>query len=222
MTLKQNITWCLFTLVTVSSFAQEVNSPKLFWSDIHIAKEINPNFSAKVKLSYFNYLPSFEPRFIDVGFNYEPFNKLTLGCYYRFEGAFETTSKRVYIETSYKNIKIKQLGVSITPRIRVQHSLQSLDETTDFRSYQVRNRIMIKKSLKYFQNATLFTAIESFHSTMFDNTITCDRLRSDVGIRYNVPNTKHQIRISYRNQIDMKNGQKEVFGMINIGYDFRF
>lgn len=222
MRLKQNITLCLFTLVSISVFGQTEIGANLLWSDVHITKEIHHDFSAKVKLSYFNNIPSFSPRFIDVGFNYEPFNKLTVGTYYRFEGVFQTTSQRIYLEAAYKNIKIKPLGITLTPRVRVQHRLKAIDEMTDFRSYQIRHRIMIKKTLRHCPNTTLYTAIESFHSTTQDNKVTYDRLRSDIGCRYDIPHTKHQIRISYRNQIDIENGQKQVSSMINIGYDFRF
>jgi hypothetical protein len=49
-----------------------------------------------------------------------------------------------------------------------------------------------------------------------------NRLRFDFGIRYEVPNTQHQIRVSYRQQLDIDGEEKEVSGMISTGYSFRF
>ena len=222
MTIKQNILLCLFVSAAFSSFAQDETSSTMLWSDVHITKEINNVFSAKMKLSYFNTTPLLSPRFIDAGFNYQPVKNLNFGLYYRFKGTFETSCKRVYFETIYKKINIKSLGIKISPRIRVQHRLYLEAETNDFHSFQMRPRIMVKKPLAFIPNTICYTSIETFHTTTIEKNIEFSRFRFDLGLCYNVPTVKHQIKISYRHQIDIEKDQRDVTGMINIGYNFRF
>ncbi|NJN78381.1 MAG: DUF2490 domain-containing protein [Saprospiraceae bacterium] len=222
MILKQNILLCLFTFVAFSASAQDGTAQQLLWSDVHITKEINESFSAKVKLSYFNTVLTFSPRFIDVGFNYQPTNKLQFGLYYRFRGNFETSCRRVYFETTYKKIEIKPLGIEISPRFRVQHRLFSEAKTEDFHYFQMRPRIMVKKTLSAFPNTTLFTVIETFHTTTPEQTVAFSRFRFDLGVHYDVPNSKHQIKVACRHQVNMEAGQKEMLGMLSVGYSFRF
>jgi hypothetical protein len=222
MRLKRSILLCLFGSIAFSSVAQDETSVKRIWSDIHIAKQINHDFSAKVKLSYFNVFPHYASRFIDVGMNYGLTNNLVFGLYYRFQGDFETASRRFYIESSYKNLKIKLLGIKVEPRIRLQHRLYENEAEPDFHSYQIRSRILLKKRLDFSPNVTLYTSTESFRSTTIEKKMRYNRLRFDFGIRYEVPNTQHQIRVSYRQQLDIDGEEKEVSGMISTGYSFRF
>jgi hypothetical protein len=222
MRLKQNILLCFLSFTAVSSSAQDETSVKMIWSDVHITKQINNDFSANVKLSYFNTFPCYAPRFIDVGMNYEPTNNLVFGIYYRFQGNFETASQRFYIKTSYKSIKIKSLGIKVEPRIRLQHRLFENGGEADFHSYQIRARILLKKRLDFAPDMVFYTSAESFHSTTIEKKIPFNRLRFDLGIRYDVPNTRHQIKVSYRQQLDVDGQKKEVLRMFSTGYSFRF
>jgi hypothetical protein len=222
MRLKQNILLCLLCFIAFSSVAQEETSAKMIWSDVHISKQINNNFSATVKLSYFNTFPHYASRFVDVGMNYKFRNNFVFGVYYRFQGNFETASHRFYIESSYKNIKIKALGLKIEPRIRLQHRLYQNEGELDFHSYQVRSRMLLKKRLNCVPNTLLYSSAESFRSITIDNKIPIDRLRFGFGIRYDVPNTRHQMKISYRQQLDLDRQKKELSGMFSTGYSFRF
>ena len=222
MRLKQNILLCLLCFTAFSSVAQEEASAKMIWSEVHIAKQINNNFSTKVKLSYFNAFPYYTSRFIDIGMNYELKDNLVFGIYYRFQGNFETASQRFYIESSYKNINIKALGVKIEPRIRLQHRFYDNEGLVDFHSYQIRSRFLLKKRLDCIPNTILYSSAESFRSTTIEKKLPLNRLRFDLGIRYDIPNTRHQIKVSYRQQLDIDGQEKEVSGMLSTGYSFRF
>lgn len=217
---KRSILLCLSLLVGFSAFGQEEATDKLLWGNVHITKELKNNFSARAKISYYSTMPLFSPRFIDLGTTYEPTEHLSFGLYYRFKGAFQTSCQRFYFESSYKKLKIESLGISLSARFRVQHRIQTNTENLDVRTYQMRPRLMIKKTVnKQFK---AYSSIESFYSNQGVGTkFNYDRLRFDLGLSCKVPNTKHQVRVFYRYQADYED-KIDALSMINMSYRFNF
>lgn len=221
MTLKENILLCLITLTSISVFGQAEITEKSLWSNVHITKELSSNLSAKVKVSYYSTMPLFSPRFIDMGLNYKLENNLSFGLYYRFKGAFDASCHRFYFETTYKNIKIKPLGLELTPRFRVQHKLVENNENLIIRSLQFRPKLLIKKS--FTASTSLYSSTETFYSGIItDKKLDFNRLRFDFGLSYKVPNSKHQIKFYYRYQMDNCGAEIETLSVLNIGYRFSF
>lgn len=216
---KQNILLCLFSIVAFAAYGQQDAGEQMLWSNVHITKELPQNFSAKVKISYYSTMPMFSPRFIDAGFTRKMNKHLSFGLFYRFRGAFNTSQQRVYLEASYKKVKVEALGLSLGTRFRVQHKLRTLSETETVSTYQMRPRFTIDKSLTNSLKA--YSTIESFYSNQGKGTdFNFDRLRFDFGVSYKIPRTKHQLRVYYRYQADID--ETEVLSMINIGYRFNF
>lgn len=219
MTLKRNISLCFLLLTIVTAHGQQDVAENLLWSNVHITKNLSPNFSAKVKLSYYNTMPMMSPRFIDAGFTHQTTKHLSIGLYYRFVNTFTTSQQRFYFETSCKKLKIDALGISLGARFRLQHRLSELSDATTVSTYQMRPRFSIDKRLTNRLKA--YSSIESFYSNGGKGTsYNYDRLRFDVGLNYKVPNTKHQVRLFYRHQADID--EEEVLAMLNIGYRFNF
>lgn len=220
MALKQNISLCLFMMLFISSYAQDEINETSIWSNLHITNNLSNNLSAKVKVSYYSTMPLFSPRFIDAGLKYSFKNSLSFGFYYRFKGTFGTSCQRMYFETAYKNIEIKSLQLKISPRLRVQHKLTHDIETNPKRAFKIRPRLMLKRKLTSI--STLYSSTETFYETNPERSLDFMRLRFDLGLNYKVPNTKHQVRIYYRYQMDKEEDNINTLSMMNIGYRFIF
>lgn len=226
--LNKNFILVLFLFaISVELAAQQ--SDGTLWTNVHLTKKLPKNFSTKVKVSYFDTNPLLSARFIDIGGLYQTKNKISIGLYYRFNGAFEMNPRRTYIEATHKGLKSKKLGIQIMPRFRVQYKGKINDCGMLESSFQFRPRIMIRKALKNCQNTTLYTCVETFHETQPKAFINFRRVRFDVGVRYKViqpklkdDTFKQEMRLFFRHQSDFDEPELVALNVINIGYYFTF
>ncbi len=220
----------LFVAFFIESNAQSnQQSNGILWTNVHFTKKLPNNFSTKVKLSYYNTNPLLEARFIDVGGLYQTKNKISIGLYYRFNGAFETNPRRLYLEGSHKNLNIEKLGIRIMPRFRIQYKGKIDDCGKLNSSFQFRPRIMIRKPLEKHLNTTIYTSVETFHETQPDRFVNFRRVRLDFGLRYKLPNKmaindslKQEMRLFFRHQTDFDEPELESLNILNVGYYFTF
>jgi hypothetical protein len=230
--LNKNFIFMLFLfLVSIELNAQSTqdNSTGILWTNVHLTKKLPKNFSAKVKLSYYDTNPLLSARFIDVGGLYQTKNKISIGLYYRFNGTFEMNPRRVYIEATHKGLKSKKLGIQIMPRFRIQYKGKINDCGKLESSLQFRPRITIRKQLKHAPSMILYTSVETFHETQPTTFINFRRVRFDLGIRYRLPKQafqndliKQEMQLFFRHQSDFDEPEIVALNILNVGYFFTF